>query len=224
MSMIFGIVGLNSPQRYRPALNAGLILTSALAFRNISDANLGIHGTDTIAMFILFYISHMTCALCMENYVLPKGTGSFQWRTAYRMLFNARFIATYREVPDESSTYPSTDVRALLRSPRFLFLRKRALSLLAIYALDQCYSYLYDIVLPQYIEPIDIYDMLPSRQTYFRRLSTVTLRETTIHFITSLPFSSSAWGLIPPQIGPPCTAPLPKRPPYAASGGSSGTG
>ena len=94
-SMLCGIVGLNVQQKYRPALNAGLILTSVLSFRNISDANVGIKGTATIAMFVLFYVSHMTCALSIEKHVLPKKAGSpFQWRAAYKMLFNARFIGT----------------------------------------------------------------------------------------------------------------------------------
>lgn len=200
ISMLCGLVGLNVQQKYRPALNAGLILTSGLAFRNISDANLGFSGTDTIAMFVLFYISHMTCALSMEKYVLPKKSHrSFQWREAYKMLFNARFIGTYREAPDVqkytlaekdselphelcevSSAYPRTGFKAFLRSPRCRFLRSRLFLLLTIYAVDQFYNYLLETVLPQYVDPIEAYDMLPSKQTYFRRLYTVTLRETII--------------------------------------------
>jgi hypothetical protein len=199
VSMLFGLIGLNVEQKYRPALNAGLILTSVLAFRNISDANLGIKGTDTIAMFVLFYVSHMTCVLCMEKYVLPKRAGtSFDWRGAYKMLFNARFVGTYRQAPDvqgpakseklESlrgpnevyTNYPITDAKVFLRSPRCRFLRNRIILLITIYAIDQFYNYLYNTVLPQYVDPIDVYDLLPSKQSYFRRLTTVTFRETII--------------------------------------------
>jgi hypothetical protein len=115
------------------------------------------------------------------------------------MLFNARFIGTYREAPDVqksprvekdpesphepreiSSAYPSTAIKAFLRSPRYRFFRRRVFLLLTLYAVDQFYNYLYETVVPTYIDPIDVYDMLPSKQTYFRRLSTVTLRETVI--------------------------------------------
>jgi hypothetical protein len=215
ISMVFGVVGLNAPQKYRPALNAGLILTSVLAFRNITDANLGLKGTDTIAMFVLFYISHMTCALCMEKYVLPNKYGaSFEWWDAYKMLFNARFIGTYREAPDVQKsvraeidlesprepnvfypTYPTTDFKAFLRSPCYHFLRNRAVSLLVIYAIDQFYNYLYNTVLPQYVEPIDIYDMLPSKQMYFRRLATVTMRETIIRLWIVVHWTWSSYSL-----------------------------
>lgn len=201
VSMLFGLIGLNAEQKYRPALTAGLILTSTLAYRNITDANLGIKGTDTIAMFVLFYISHMTCALCMEKYLLPKPLGkAFDWRAAYKMLFNARWIGTYRQAPDIHSSaeaekdlespylgpsevytaYPMSDFKAFIRSPRFRFLRNRIISLATIYAIDQGYEYLFNIVLPQYVNPINAYDMLPSKHSYFRRLTTVTLRESLI--------------------------------------------
>lgn len=200
VSMLFGLVGLNVQQKYRPALTVGLILTSTLAFRNITDTNLGFKGTDTIAMFVLFYISHMTCALCVEKYVSPKQTGAaMDWRAAYKMLFNARFIGTCRQAPDvpgpakaeedlksddESSkvypAYPTTDLKAFIRSPRFRFLRNCVISLTTIYTIDQFHDYLYNNVLPQYADPINAYDMLPSKQTYFRRFATVTLRETVI--------------------------------------------
>jgi hypothetical protein len=75
VSMLLGLVGLNAPQKYRPVLTAGLILTSTLTYRNITDANLGFKGSDTMAMFVLFYISHMTCALCMEKYVFRRRRG-----------------------------------------------------------------------------------------------------------------------------------------------------
>ena len=200
ISMLFGLIALNVQQKHRPALNVGLILTSVLAFRNISDANFGIKGTDTIAMFVLFYMSHMTCALCMEKYVLPKrNEASLDWRAAYKMLFNARFVGTSRQVSnvqgsvnaekdvesdDESNegytTYPTSPFRAFIRSPRLRFLRNRFIALVAIYTIDQTYEYLYNVVLPQYVDPINVYDMLPSKQNYFRRLASVTLRETII--------------------------------------------
>jgi hypothetical protein len=115
------------------------------------------------------------------------------------MLFNARWIGTYRQAPGVQGfteaekdlespyecsmvypAYPTPDFKAFLRSPRFRFLRNRIISLVTIYAIDQVYESLFNDVLPQYVDPVNVYDMLPSKQTYFRRLATVTLRETVI--------------------------------------------
>ena len=78
------------------------------------------------------------------------------------------------------SAHSTTDLKAFLRSPRYRFLRTRVVSLITIYAVNESINYLYDKVLPHYADPIDVNDVLPSKQTYFRRLSTVTPRETVI--------------------------------------------
>jgi hypothetical protein len=130
------------------------------------------------------------------------------------MLFNARWIGTYRQAPGVQGfteaekdlespyecsmvypAYPTPDFKAFLRSPRFRFLRNRIISLVTIYAIDQVYESLFNDVLPQYVDPVNVYDMLPSKQTYFRRLATVGLGTPTLYtplYTTFLPSSSSA--------------------------------
>ena len=171
-------------------LNTGLILTSVLALRQISNASLGIMGTDTIAIFVLFYTSHITCALCVEKYVLPKESQSFEWSLAYKMLFSVRFIGINREAPNVQKfaqaqndieslkeslaiyhAHTSTELKIFPRWPRFHFLRTRGLSLLTFYAIDQFYSYLYDSVLPNVlIQSTSTACFLPSRPTFAESL------------------------------------------------------
>jgi hypothetical protein len=199
VSMLFGIIGVNSPQAYRPFILLCLVSFALLAFRNVSDKNLGFEGTETLAMFVVIYLSHMTCVLCIEKYTIPGKTASIEWKAGYTMLFNARWLGTHRQAPDirrnpkpeiecesgdsDHETYladASKNFRTLLRSPRGIFLRNRVVSLCAIIAILKIYNYFFFSLLPQFGLELDITDFLPSKQTYFRRLMAVTLRETFI--------------------------------------------
>jgi hypothetical protein len=199
LSFVFGIIGINSPQVYRPLILLCLISSALLAFRNVSDRKLGFEGTETIVMFTLIYLSHMTCLLCVEKYVMPKKAASIEWKAGYKMLFNARWLGTHRQSPniraiakteiDCESNYsdreeypmdPSKRFRTFLRSPRGIFLRNRLISWCTIMASLQIYNYILLQVLPQLGVQLEMMDFLPSKQTYFRRLTTVTLRETVI--------------------------------------------
>src|SRR4051794_21506642 len=66
LSMFCGIIGVNSPQVYRPFILFFLVCFALLAFRNVSDQKLGFEGTETLAIFCVIYISHITCVLCVE--------------------------------------------------------------------------------------------------------------------------------------------------------------
>ena len=102
-STLLGIIALNSRQTYRPILLAGLISCAVLSFRRIriSDTPLVAFICHVFATFILFYISHISCVLCVEKYVLPKKPGvTFDWVGGYKMLFNARWLGTSRQAPD----------------------------------------------------------------------------------------------------------------------------
>jgi hypothetical protein len=201
LSMLCGIVGFNSPQAYRPILLALVIFFAVLAFRKISDATIGVYGSETFAMFIIIYLSHMTCALCVEKYVLPKKEGVvFDWIGGYRMLFNARWLGTNRQAPDikgpskavadsdktseqrqeEYSRDPSKKFRTMFRSPRAIFLRNRIISFAATLAIERIYSYAVSDIVPQYVDGLDMMDFLPTKEVYWRRIANVTLRETII--------------------------------------------
>jgi hypothetical protein len=199
LSMLLGIIGVNSPQVYRPFILFFLVCFASLAFRNVSDEKLGFEGTESLAMFCVIYISHITCVLCVEKYTVPSKTGYINWKGGYNMLFNARWLGTDRLAPDvhknpkaeinfesgssdreEYLTDSSKKFRALLRSPRGIFLRNRVISFCAIIATLQIYNYTFFKVLPQLGFELEMLDFLPSKESYFRRLTTVTLRETLI--------------------------------------------
>lgn len=196
-SMLLGVIALNSAQIYRPALLVGLIGCAFLSFRQISDASFGVWGCEIFAMFVIIYISHISCVLCVEKYVLPKKPGvTFDWVGGYKMLFNARWLGTSRQAPDikasakiasdteneqrreEYARDPSKKFRAMFRSPRAIFLRNRVISFVGTLIFEKIYSYSYLVLAPKYGMQMDMMDFLPTKETYFRRLGEVTLRET----------------------------------------------
>lgn len=200
-SMLLGIVALNSPQAYRPVLLAALIACAVLSFRQISDASFGVWGCEIFAMFIIIYISHISCVLCIEKYVLPKKPGvEFDWVGGYKMLFNARWLGTSRQAPDvkgapkrdpisdieseqrleEYAADPSKKFRNMLRSPRAVFIRDRVISLIVTLIAEKIFSYSYLDLAPKYGIEMDLMDFLPTKESYFRRITEVTLRETIV--------------------------------------------
>jgi hypothetical protein len=202
-SAILGLVALNSQQTYRPILLCLLTIFSALAFRGISVEALSIEGCHILAMFVLFYISHMTCALLLEKYRLPIEE-AWSWRAAYKMLFNARWIGTERQVPDivmpsipgsdispqemKPETRPLKRLQNALKLPRVIFVRNRLASLFVIYVLSKAFATLPEKMFSSHFGPLGIEDFLPSQHSYFRRLSEVTFRETALRIWISAYF------------------------------------
>ncbi|KAH8590776.1 hypothetical protein B0O99DRAFT_300972 [Bisporella sp. PMI_857] len=208
LSMLSGVIGVNIQQRYRPVALASLIGFALLAFRNISDRKWGFEGTESFAMFVVIYLSHMTCVLIVEQYQLPsKSTSadptstiltSIDWRGGYKMLFNARWLGTPREAPgihrhylkppsspaDEESiqTDQFKPLRSFLRKPRTIFLRDRLIALFTIFIMLQAYNYIFMTLGPRHGIALELTDFLPTKFSYFRRLPSVTLRETLIRF------------------------------------------
>lgn len=198
LAFILGIIGINSPQKYRPAILISIIALSYFAFQNASDEKLGFEIAETLSMFIIIYVSHMGCILFIEKYNLPNKTPSLDWRGGFNMLFNARFIGTHRQVQvyrdlksdveceneeskaqEQHSTRSWKDFRIFLQSRRGVFLRKRALSCCTIIALMQLNDYAFSVLAEMGIQ-VEMMDFLPSKESYFRRLTSVTLRETII--------------------------------------------
>jgi hypothetical protein len=198
VSMLFGIIGINSPQAYRPILLVGIASFGILAFSRISNS---IYGGEIFSLFIIIYLSHISCVLCVEKYVLPKKPGiGFDWIGGYKMLFNARWIGTNRQAPDikvppgrkfvcdivseqlhkENSRDLSKTFRTTLCLPRTIFVLNCVLSLACMLAAEQTYRYFYMDILPYYIDALNMMDFLPIKETYFRRIGSVTFRETVI--------------------------------------------
>ena len=67
VSSFFGLVGLNAKQKYRPLLLALVIFIGVLTFRAITADSLFGVEPDVLGMFVLIYISHISCALCVEK-------------------------------------------------------------------------------------------------------------------------------------------------------------
>lgn len=198
VSMLFGIIGINSPQTYRPILLLGIASFAILAFSRISNS---IYGGEIFSLFIIIYLSHISCVLCVEKYVLPKKPGiDFDWIGGYKMLFNARWIGTNRQAPDikvplgrkivsdivseqlhkENSRDLSKTFRTTLRLPRTIFVLNCVISLACMLAAEQIYRYFYMDFIPHYIDELNMMDFLPIKETYFRRIGSVTFRETVI--------------------------------------------
>jgi len=198
--MITAVVAVNAKQIYRPYLLVPVISFALLAFWGISDQKLGFEGTESLTMFIVIYMSHITCVLCVEKYVLPKKSSSYiDWAGGYKMLFNARWVGTQRQAPDiklvskqemdlemcspivadDSSVTPANKITSILRSPRAVFLRNRAISLLTIWVALKTYNYLFEEFQNSDVR-LEMMDFLPTKGTYFRRLNTVTVRDTLV--------------------------------------------
>ena len=89
--MFFSLVALNLRQRYRLILPVLLVVFALLSFRHITDAFQSLGEASVFGLFILAYILHMCCVLCMEKYVLPRATTAWDWKAAYKMMFNGRW-------------------------------------------------------------------------------------------------------------------------------------
>lgn len=202
VSSLLGIIGINSPQAYRPILFVGLASFAILAFGQISSR---IWGAEVFAMFILIYVSHMSCVLCVDKYVLPRKPGvSFDWVGGYKMLFNARWIGTNRQISDihirprqgvvsapigtqrgDSQLLPK-NFGYICRSPRTLFILNCIISVAFTLAAEKISGHFLTAFLQQYLGGLEITDFLPAKETYFRRIGSVTIRETVIRVWVSI--------------------------------------
>lgn len=215
VSMFFSMVALNSRPSRRPTLLAVLVLFALLAFHGITDVAQSLEQADVLGLFILIYISHMGCVLLVERHELPGCAGGWKVKSSYKMMFNCRWIGTERQAPDicEHSpsaingpsqnserdakliTCPQKLRKTLFQSRRAAFLRNRLLSALTIYGLNYLYWQLFLTPHPLYYRPLEYSDLIPSKQTYIRRIHDVTGRETIIRSIAVFNFVWSAWAL-----------------------------
>ena len=173
-SILLGILGINSPQSNRPIVLVGVISLALLAFSKITDE---IWGAEIFAIFILIYVSHISCLLCVEEYRLPEkpAGSSFGWVRGYKMLSNPRWLGTTRQVSN-------IEVRPtkISHMPRLSFVLNCVYSAALTIATERAFRYFSTDILPRYVYAPDITDFLPAKEVYFRRIGSVTLNETVI--------------------------------------------
>ncbi|MCJ1344594.1 hypothetical protein MMC31_002797 [Peltigera leucophlebia] len=214
ISTFSALVALNAPQPCRPALLGIVIAFAILAFRSITYLTDAADRASILGLFILIWLSHITTTLCVEEHTLPRQGRSWDWQAAYKMVWNGRWLRTGEQglnlgkdaPPDGTSfrenkrpmdlqrwTFPSEKDAKFSR--RRSFLLKRLCSVVTIYGLNRLYWKLFLEPHPTVFQPLDFSDFLPSKESYFRRIHTVTLRETIIRFGAVFHFVWSAWAV-----------------------------
>jgi hypothetical protein len=217
VSMFFSLVALQSSQPCRAALFVLLVTFALLAFHGINEVTNSPEQADVLGLFILIYISHMGCVLLVEKHTLTVGKARASWRrwkSAYRMMFNARWIGTERLAPDicvrsssganrerpkyhdEHGNIPVVHKKgeAALLSRRVMFLIQRLVSSSSIFGLNCLWRFLL-APHPLHYHPLEYSDFRPTKQTYIRRLYHVTARESIIRLMVVFNFVWSAWAL-----------------------------
>jgi hypothetical protein len=156
----------------------------------------------------------------VEKYVLPsKGTDpySWDWKGAYKMLFNARWIGTERQAPDIRTRVRAPSLSVDGRKCRTLsilsastskpdgnlpwrrhrrFLLEQLVTATALYLLNSLYT---TQLLPILTSSLSHADITPGKQTYLRRFlfhhrsAAITTRETLIRVFLAFHFLWSAY-------------------------------
>jgi hypothetical protein len=213
-------VGLQSPQYYRPILCMVIAASSMLAFSQIPGVetpSMGVWLPNSLALLTIYFPCHISNALLIEKYALGSSpqnsrTWEWNWRGAWMMLWNGRWIGTYKQPKDILPIDVDSSRRWLPlpinfprpKSPRLIFIRNRILSLIEISII----YYLHHIIMEVphgYFAPLSIHDFSISKQTYFRRLlprssSTLTsdlptIRETQIRIYIVVHFIGFCYAL-----------------------------
>ena len=204
------LVALRASQRYRPALLALFMLFASLSFRYLDGIGLSTDQASVLGLFVLIWMLHTCFVLCLE-----KHPPCPSWRSAYKMMFNGRWLGTEKAAPGTAISLASNtgteEVKkgkqesfqyTKLRHPqgkqkprsaefkKWNFIKQRLLSTVVIFTLDYLYTQLFHIY-----HPLEFSDFLPSKQIYFRHLQIVTKRETLIRTWMVFHFVWSAWAV-----------------------------
>ena len=94
ISASVNLVALRASQRCRPALLALFILFTSLSFRYLDGLGLSPDQASVLGLFLLIWTLHTCFVLCLE-----KHPPCPSWRSAYKMMFNARWLGTEKAVP-----------------------------------------------------------------------------------------------------------------------------
>ena len=177
----------------------GLSVSLALlAFRRITDITSVAEWSSLLGFFVLLWISHIVKLLALDKHIPPS-----DWRTTYKALFDCREIGTQKQRTNFSRDTSDINVTALREkkesrkathhskgSRNHIFLLARLASAIIILLLDQAYTLTYSMLLQ-----LTYADFDPSKQSYFRRIHTVTVREAIIRSWLVLNFVWSSWAI-----------------------------
>ena len=204
VSVFSSLVALNISQPYRPILLVAQITFALLAFRGITDVSSSPDYASVLGLFLLIWTSHMASVLCVEKLTLVK-TSIWDWRAAYKMLFNGRRVGLKNQVSVRARRNSAVNVTASSgnqilgpESPgkhremsyRRIFLFRRLLSALIIYVTYHFYTQIFHT-----FRPLDFSDFSPSKQSYIRRLHVITVRESLVRSWMVFHFVWSAWAI-----------------------------
>ena len=176
----------------------GLSISLALlAFRRVTDITSVAEWSSLLGFFVLLWISHIVKLLALDKQILPSN-----WRMTYNALFDFRGIGTQKQYTNFSPDTPDINVTVLREkesrkathpskgSGTHIFLLTRLASAIIILLLDQAYTLTYSMVLQ-----LTYADFDPSKQSYLRRIRTITVRETTIRSWLVFNFVWSSWAI-----------------------------
>ena len=178
-------------------LNGLSVSLALLAFCRITDITSVAEWSSLLGFFVLLWISHIVKLLALDTHIPPS-----DWRTTYKVLFDFRGVATQKQRKKISPDTSDIDVTVLRdeecrklthpsKGPRnHIFLLTRLASAIIILLLDQAYTLTYSMLLQ-----LTYADFDPSKQSYFRRIHTVTVREAIIRSWLVLNFVWSSWAI-----------------------------
>ena len=196
-SIFLSAVALKASQKDRLGLIGLSVSLAVLAFRRVTDITTWAEMSSLLGFFTLLWIFHVFKMLALDK-VIP----SLDWRMTYKALFDFRRISTekqgveyFRDIPDINMIASSERkgnqrmTSASKRSQhRSIFLLKRLVSAVMILLLNQLYTITYSLLLH-----LSYADFHPQKQAYFRRIASITARETAIRCWLVIHFVWSSW-------------------------------
>ena len=196
-SVLLSALALHAPRKDNLALTGLSVSLALLAFRRVTDITSTAERSSLLGFFLLLWISHIVKLLALDTRIPPS-----DWRTTYKALFDFRGLGAQKQrlkispdKPDKNVTvFKGKECRETTRlskgSRNRIFLLKRLASAMIILLLDQAYTITYSTLLQ-----LTYADFDPSKQSYLRRIRTITLRETTIRSWLVFNFIWSSWSI-----------------------------
>ena len=196
-SILLSALAIRTSQKDSLGLIGLSISLALLAFRRVTDLTSSAEWSSLLGFFVLLWISHIVKLLALDAHVPPS-----DWRMTYKTLFDFRGICTQKQRTKISADTPDINVTVLREeecrktehpskgSRNHTFLLRRLASAIIILLLDQAYTITYSTLLQ-----LTYADFDPSKQSYLRRIRTITFRETTIRSWLVFNFVWSSWAI-----------------------------
>ena len=196
-SVLLSALAIRASQKDSLGLIGLSVSLALLAFRRVTDITSSAEWSSLLGFFVLLWISHIVKLLALDAHVPPS-----DWRMTYKALFDFRGIGTQKQRTEFSPDTPDMNVTVLgeeyctktehpsKASRNHTILLRRLASAIIILLLDQAYTITYSMLLQ-----LTYADFDPSKQSYLRRIRTITVRETTIRSWLVFNFVWSSWAI-----------------------------